>query len=142
MNLILATATSPESLTDIPPEEDSDRSPLQTFCSCTEKKNNRGKRRDKQRIPCPQLVELTPIDAAGENLLERPIVVVGKSLSREVFGFFHQQPLPYRRVVATLDHDSGHRSTLLLDLTWCRFTRYGWYDSGSRILKIHSAPLG
>jgi hypothetical protein len=64
------------------------------------------------------------------------LVVVGKNLSEEGLGFYHQQPLPYRRAIITLEDNSGRSVSLLIDLSWCRFTRQGWYDSGGRFLEI------
>jgi hypothetical protein len=62
--------------------------------------------------------------------------VVGKDLSERGLGFYHQAPLPYRRAIVTLEDASGRVVSLLMDLSWCRFTRHGWYDSGGRFLKL------
>jgi hypothetical protein len=55
-------------------------------------------------------------------------------------GFFHQQPLNDRYAVATLQDNSGRSMSLLLDVSWCRFTSYGWYVSGGRFLRVVDPP--
>ena len=97
--------------------------------------NRSGERRREPRFPFPYLIRLTPVDVDGWTPLPTSLVVVGKHISEHGIGFFHPTPLPYRRVVATLS--TGDRWTtvnVLVDLTWCRFTREGWYDGGGRFL--------
>jgi hypothetical protein len=66
-------------------------------------------------------------------------VVVGKDLSDRGLGFFHPHPIPHRRAIVTLEDSSQRGVSLLIDLSWCRFTRHGWYDSGGRFLQIVSS---
>ena len=96
---------------------------------------NVSERRGERRYPFPQLVHLSPI--AGERLdpSGESVVVVGKHISERGIGFFHREPLAYRRVIASVPY-GDHWLGLLTDLTWCRFTRHGWYESGGRFLKI------
>ncbi len=98
-------------------------------------------RRAEQRYPYPRLIHLTPIDSQGHVLVDETIVVVGKDLSQRGMGFFHQQPLPYRRMIASLETSTGAWIAFLVDLTWCRFTQHGWYDSGGRFLEEMPSPL-
>jgi hypothetical protein len=93
-------------------------------------------RRHHARLPFPMLVRLTPVDPRTMQPIAEPITVVGKNLSEEGLGFYHQEPLPYRRAVITLEDNAGRSVSLLIDLSWCRFTRQGWYDSGGRFLEI------
>ena len=93
-------------------------------------------RRHDGRFPFPYLIQLTPIDARTLTPIDETIVVVGKDLSERGLGFYHQAPLPYRRAIVTLEDASGRVVSLLMDLSWCRFTRHGWYDSGGRFLKL------
>jgi hypothetical protein len=95
-------------------------------------------RRRERRYPYPHLLYLTPADQPPEA--SKSIVVVGKQLSERGLGFYHQQPLPHRRMIASLDA-GDHWLGLLIDLTWCRFTRKGWYESGGRFLETVPSPI-
>lgn len=87
-------------------------------------------RRREKRYPYPHLVTLQPVGPDGRTPHGEVLVVAGKHLSENGLGFFHQDPIPHRRVIAWLDGCNGQWLGLLLDLTWCRFTRQGWYESG------------
>ena len=94
-------------------------------------------RRREPRYPFPHLIQLLPAGRDGRPLANHdPIVVAGKHLSDRGLAFFHQMPLPYRRVIAVLDGREGRKFRVLLDLTWCRFTQLGWYEGGGRILQL------
>lgn len=93
-------------------------------------------RRFGPRYPYPQLVHLTPLELDGQTECRESIVVVGRQLSEQGIDFFHPKPLPYRRAIVTLEAPGGRWLRLLLDLTWCRFTRHGWYESGGRFIKV------
>jgi hypothetical protein len=97
-------------------------------------------RRAVQRFPYPQLLYLSPI---GEDLLPAgdPVAVIGKHLSERGLGFYHVQPLPYRRMIASLELPHGHWAGFLIDIKWCRFTQFGWYDSGGRFLQTVASPI-
>lgn len=97
-------------------------------------------RRREQRYPFPHLVHLTPVAEDGVTPQGEPIVVVGKHLSERGLGFFHPQPLEHRRVIASLGTTSGWIA-FLIDLTWCRFTKQGWYESGGRFLRAVLSPM-
>ena len=101
---------------------------------------SRAERRGEQRFPYPYLVQLTPVAADGVTRVGSPVVVAGKHLSERGLGFYHQQPLPFRRLIASL-RGPAHASThFLIDVTWCRFTGQGWYDSGGRFLRAAQDP--
>ncbi len=93
-------------------------------------------RRRDRRFPFAHLLRLTPVAPDGVTITGEPLVVVGKHLSEGGLGFFHPHPIAPRRVVATLSAPSGHEMDVLLDLTWCRFTKEGWYESGGRFLRV------
>ncbi|MEX0865776.1 MAG: hypothetical protein WD030_00365 [Pirellulales bacterium] len=93
-------------------------------------------RRRDRRFPFAHLLRLTPVAPDGLTITGEPMVVVGKHLSEGGLGFFHPHPIVARRVVATLSAPSGHEMDVLLDLTWCRFTKEGWYESGGRFLRV------
>jgi hypothetical protein len=81
------------------------------------------------------LIRLTPVDDQSLAPRGEPLVVVGKHLSERGLGFYHPKPLPYRRMIACLEAADGRLVRLLVDLTWCRFSRQGWYESGGRFLQ-------
>ncbi len=63
----------------------------------------------------------------------RPSLAASRFRKRES-AFFIPTPLPYRRVIASLETGASAWIGFLVDLHWCRFTRYGWYESGRPIL--------
>ncbi|PQO25172.1 hypothetical protein C5Y96_25025 [Blastopirellula marina] len=99
------------------------------------KKITNERRRD-FRYPYPHLIYLTPVDASGQALNELSTVVVGKNITERGIDFFHRDPLPYRRVILTLEAEDGTRASMVTDLLWTRFTRQGWYDNGGRFLQV------
>ena len=94
-------------------------------------------RRRDQRYPYPHLVTLIPVAPDGSPLMDQAIVVVGKQLSVGGLSFYHRAPLPQRRAIVVLEA-GGERAALLVDLSWCRFTRPGWYENGGRFLQAVS----
>ena len=98
-------------------------------------------RRREPRMPYPYPIYLTPLTPADQPLADDTIVVIGKHLSDHGVDFYHREALPYRRVIASLDVGELGWIGLLLELTWCRFTRYGWYDNGGRFLAVVPSPL-
>ena len=93
-------------------------------------------KRKTQRFPYPFLLQITPVDEDGTTPLDEPMTVVGKGLSERGIGFFHRDPLPYRRVKASVEDMTGQTIAVLVDLTWCCFTKQGWYESGGRFLHV------
>ena len=98
-------------------------------------------RRNEARYPYPRLVHLTPVDADGMAISTESFVVAGKDLGDGGLSFYHPDPIPHRRAVASLELAPGRWLGLLIDLSWCRFTRLGWYESGGRFLQIVQSPL-
>jgi hypothetical protein len=97
-------------------------------------------RRLEKRQPYPKLVRLTPVLGADSTPAADPITVVGMEISAGGIGFYHQQPIPYRRAILELNDASGNRVSLLVRLDWCRFTCEGWYVSGGRFLEVVVPP--
>jgi hypothetical protein len=97
-------------------------------------------RRREARHPYPYPIHLTPLDESGLPDAERTFVVIGKHLGERGLDFYCQQPLPQRRVVASLDSGRGWLG-LLMELAWCRFSRHGLYDNGGRFLALVRSPL-
>lgn len=98
-------------------------------------------RRREKRHPYPYPIYLTPIGRDGRTPEGKTFVVVGKHISDHGLDFYHREPLPYRRVIASLACGSGQWVGLLMDLSWCRFCRHGWYDNGGRFLGSAASPL-
>jgi len=98
-------------------------------------------RRRENRYPFPYLVHLMPVGKDGVSPEGEALVVVGKHLSQRGLGFYHPQPLPHRRMIASLEDSSGRWLAFLIDLNWCRFTKEGWYESGGRFLQSVLSPV-
>ena len=99
-------------------------------------------RRREHRYPFPYLVHLTPVGEDGITPEGETTVVVGKHLSQRGLGFYHPKPLPHRRMIAAMESGGGTWIAFLIDLTWCRFTRQHWYESGGRFLQSVPPPAG
>lgn len=105
-------------------------------------RGNLVERRGEQRYPYPFLIHLTPVAADGVTPEGDAVVVVGKHLSERGLGFYHPKPLPYRYAIASLEAVGDSRLAFLIDLSWCRFTRQGWYESGGRFVRAVAVPDG
>ena len=97
-------------------------------------------RRRETRCPFPHLIQLVPANDRGEPCGES-IVVAGKHVSERGLSFYHPKPLPFRRVIASLESGNGHWFGFLVDLNWCRFTKAGWYESGGRFVEAVASPV-
>lgn len=98
-------------------------------------------RRREKRYPYPYPIYLTPVGRDGRTPEGKTVVVVGKHISDHGLDFYHREPLPHRRVIASMACGSGHWVGFLMDLSWCRFSRHGWYDNGGRFLQAVTSPL-
>ena len=97
-------------------------------------------RRSDQRYAFPYMVHLTPMNADGSPAESDTVVVVGKHLSKRGLGFYHTKPLPYRRMIVSIETGNNSWLSFLIDLSWCRFTKQGWYESGGRFLRAVPTP--
>ncbi len=113
---------------------------LQVLASVQPAQQGMERRREK-RHPFPYPVYLTPVGRDGMTPLGETIVVLGKHLSELGFDFYHRSPLPYRRAIVSFETAAGIWVGMLLDLSWCRFGRHGWYDNGGRFLNVVPSPL-
>src|SRR5688572_14210041 len=93
-------------------------------------------RRREVRKPYPYPIHITPLDSAGQPDADRTFVVIGKHLAPHGIDFYCKEPVPERRVIASLDGGREGWLGLLLELNWCRFGRHGWYENGGRFLSI------
>jgi hypothetical protein len=98
-------------------------------------------RRREARHPFPYPIRLTPYADDGQPDLRRTFAVIGKHLAAHGIDFYSGQPLAERRVIASLDCGRDDWISLVLELTWCRFSRHGWYDNGGRFLAVVPSPL-
>jgi hypothetical protein len=98
-------------------------------------------RRHDDRVAIPVLFRLTPFDAERQALEQQASIVVGKNISRRGVSFYHEKPIAHRRALIELADPSVGSFVAEIDITWCRFTKPGWYESGGRLLRT-AAPLG
>jgi hypothetical protein len=98
-------------------------------------------RRREVRYPYPHQLFLTPVGADGRTPDGEPIAVMGKDLAEHGLSFYHAEPIPHRRMIVSLQAGRGRWVGLLIDLTWCRFKKCGWYESGGRFLEIVASPI-
>ena len=89
-------------------------------------------RRREIRYPYPHQEYLTPDDDDEQTASGESIVVVGQ---------YHHEPIPHRRMIASLEAGRGRWIGVLIDLSWCRFTKTGWYESGGRFLQLVPSPI-
>jgi len=88
------------------------------------------------RIPYPYPVYLQPSDKNGLVQQEKTTIVLGRHLAERGLDFFHKDPLPHRHMIASFQFDHGNWISFVMALNWCRFNRYGWYDTGGRFLMV------
>lgn len=93
-------------------------------------------RRQDKRLAYPHLLTVTPIDEAEIRSIGEPVTVVGKYLASHGLDFYHGDTLPYKRVVVSFDRGPAEGIHLVLNISWCRFLRPNWYDSGGRFTHI------
>lgn len=98
-------------------------------------------RRRNLRVPFPYPVYLTPIDPDGGPEHEKRFAVVGRHLSESGLDFYHIEPVTPRRLIASLDDHNDPLIGFVMELTWCRFGRHGWYENGGRFVSIAQPPL-
>jgi len=92
-------------------------------------------RRTRDRFPIPYTFRLTPIDHAGNLLIEETSTVVGRDLSLSGIGFSHDSELKYPRAVISLNHPKIGRFAVEAEIVWTRPTIIGLYESGCRLLR-------
>jgi hypothetical protein len=92
-------------------------------------------RRQFGRISLPLVLQVTPLDQTGQPLEQLATTSVGKDISPRGISFFHERPLPYRRAIVTFEHPDVGRFGIEVDVSWCRFTSPGWYQSGGRLIR-------
>ena len=92
-------------------------------------------RRQDDRIAIPVLLRLTPYDDNQRPLDEEALIVVGKNISRRGVSFYHQQSITHRRALIEVADPVAGTFAAEVDISWCRFTKPGWYESGGRLIR-------
>ena len=92
-------------------------------------------RRAQQRLPLAQLIHMVPL---GNDLkpASKPVYVVGKNLALLGLDFFHPAPIVQRFAIVSFQSGTASWIQFLMKITWCRFLRSGWYDSGGKFIKL------
>ncbi len=96
-------------------------------------------RRQDDRIAIPVLFRLTPLGADRLPLDQESTIVVGKNISRRGVSFYHEHSITHRRVIIELADPNLGSFAAEVDITWCRFTKPGWYESGGRLIRAMAA---
>jgi hypothetical protein len=97
-------------------------------------------RRHDDRVAIPALFRLVPFDNDRQPLEREALIVVGKNISRRGVSFYHEKPITHRHALIELADPTGGSFVVEIDITWCRFTKPGWYESGGRLLRS-AAPV-
>jgi hypothetical protein len=90
-------------------------------------------RRRADRLSIPVSFRLTPLAEDGQPISNEAISVIGKNISRYGLSFYHATPLAYRRAKISVENIDV-AFTAEIDINWCRFSKPGWYESGSRLI--------
>lgn len=91
--------------------------------------------RSAHRVQYERPLLLTSIDPRSHHPIGEPQLVRGRDLSLGGCSFYHSDPLASARVALTFGLEDEQRVTMMLRLTWCRFTQDRVYQSGGRFLK-------
>jgi hypothetical protein len=97
-------------------------------------------RRRDSRYPFPRLMYLTPVDENGRTAAGDPIIAAGKDLSEGGLGFYHPEPLPSRRMIASMQTGNGHWLAFVVELTRSHRISEGWYQSSGHFVEPAVSP--
>jgi hypothetical protein len=111
------------------------RNQIESLLSRLKKKVTQERRRD-EPVAIPVLFRLTPMDLDRHALEHETSIVVGKNISRRGLCFFHEWPIPHRRALIAVAQPGLGNFAAEIDISWCRFTRPGWYESGGRLVRL------
>lgn len=92
-------------------------------------------RRHTDRAAIPYLFRITPLDDERQPDHDDATIVVGKNLSRRGISFYHERPISHRRAWVELVQPGLGTFVAEMDITWCRFNKPGWYESGGRLIR-------
>lgn len=88
-----------------------------------------------ERFPIASVLQLIPMDNAGNQLCGEAFQVVGKDLSTRGIAFSHLKPLQCRRAVISYSHQEAGRFTAELEVMWSKPTTLGHFESGCRLIR-------
>jgi hypothetical protein len=98
-------------------------------------------RRRDARYPFPHQVYVTLLEDDGATPTDDSLMVTGKHISANGLGFTHQHLIPQRRIIVSVQVADEDWIGILMDLTWCRFTQQGCYESGGRFISLTDSPV-
>ncbi len=94
-------------------------------------------RRGSHRVGYRQPLLVTPLDDQTGEPNAPAMIVVGRDISLSGLSFTHRDPLSCRTVGCTFKPlDEEKLESVIVRLTWCRFTRQRLYQSGGKFLQI------
>ncbi len=131
----------PENLIPNAPEQATFREAVRAALRGVLKRSANFERRQSDRHPYPYPIHITPLSATGEAIIDDTFIVIGRHLSELGVDFYHNQPVPYRTVLASLQAGKNEWIGVKLDLTWCRFRYNGLYENGGRFLRLVESPI-
>jgi hypothetical protein len=92
-------------------------------------------RRRWHRVRFERPLGITALDEEDGQPTGAMCLVRGKDVSVAGISFTHTEPIPQRIVAVTFWDEQGATESVVTQLTWCRFTRAGVYQSGGQFLK-------
>ncbi len=92
-------------------------------------------RRHTNRAAIPYLFRITPLNDERQPDYDDATIVAGKNLSRRGISFYHERPISHRRAWIELVQPGLGTFVAEVDITWCRFNKPGWYESGGRLVR-------
>ena len=84
---------------------------------------------------------MTPLNVDGSPKESETFAVFGRHLSDGGLDFYCERALPDRKLIASLKCGEQGWVGFLLELTWCRFTSFGWYENGGKFLESMPSPV-
>ena len=93
-------------------------------------------RRRRLRVPFPYPICVTPVNVDGHADPQNSFTVIGRHLSECGLDFYHTQPVTQRKLIVSLEDFNPELRRVVMELTWCRFLRHGWYCNGGRFVSI------
>jgi hypothetical protein len=95
-------------------------------------------RRRWHRVPYDRLIQITPLDDSTNEPTGPPQLVTGRDISLGGVSFMHREPLACRKVACAFNPNSRSPESVVVRLTWCRFTKDGFYQSGGQFVQAVS----
>jgi hypothetical protein len=97
-------------------------------------------RRRWHRVPYDRAILITPLDDETNEPVGPSQRVRGRDISLGGVSFDHRETLACRKVACIFEPDSPKSESVIVRLTWCRFTKDGWYQSGGQFVQSIPRP--